>query len=283
MSSQTILDRDPDDSDFAQNLRYLCSFYKSTSEVCRKIGINRQQFNKYVAGNSRPSSRTLRIICDFFGVEEYEILSPTNTIKNIVKIKGLKNLVDNETLLIKRVAKLIEIDQESISEYLGYYHTYYQSFSKPGKILKSLTYVYMNNAVASYKRTERLINKSRHEEENFVYKYEGIFILLRDRISMIDRETLTGNEISQTVLYPSFKNKVGRLPGLILGTSGKTSREPICARILMQYIGSNTDVRAAMRTCGLYDLDSPDIDDNIKKSIVNDIPPDQFALRANPQ
>ena len=100
---------------------------------------------------------------------------------------------------------------------------------------------------------------------------------------MIDQEVLTGNEISQTVLYPSFKNKVSRLPGLILGTSGMTSREPICGRIVLEYIGANIDVRAAMRVCGLYDADSPEIDEHIKKSIFNDIAQGQGALRAIPQ
>lgn len=272
----------PDDIDFSQNLRYLCSYYKSTSEVCRRVGINRQQFNKYLTGDSRPSNRTMRIICDFFGVEEYEILSPAGVLKDIVKIKGLKNLDDSETMHIRRMEQLIASSQEGISQYMGYYYMYHYSFTKPDKILKAFSHVFMKNNVASYKRIERLVDRSEPAAESFVYKYEGLFLLLRDRIFMIDVETLTNNEVSQTVLYPSFKNKIGKLPGLTLGASGKTSRDPICARVIFEYIDPSIDMQTAMRSCGLYDADSPEIDDAIKEAIINEISGDQSSLLAIP-
>ena len=41
---------------FAENLRLLCSHYASVAEVCRRIGMNRQQFNKYLSGASTPGT-----------------------------------------------------------------------------------------------------------------------------------------------------------------------------------------------------------------------------------
>jgi hypothetical protein len=39
------------------NLRYLCGYHRSVAEVCRRVAINRQQFNKYLAGaGSNPFS-----------------------------------------------------------------------------------------------------------------------------------------------------------------------------------------------------------------------------------
>ncbi|EAA3799300.1 XRE family transcriptional regulator, partial [Salmonella enterica subsp. enterica] len=32
------------------NLKLLCSHYRSIAEVCRKLAINRAQFNKYLGG-----------------------------------------------------------------------------------------------------------------------------------------------------------------------------------------------------------------------------------------
>ena len=46
-------------------LRLLCSYGRSTSDVCRRAGINRQQFNKYLNGHARPSLPTLRRLADF--------------------------------------------------------------------------------------------------------------------------------------------------------------------------------------------------------------------------
>ncbi|PKL98696.1 MAG: Cro/Cl family transcriptional regulator, partial [Gammaproteobacteria bacterium HGW-Gammaproteobacteria-9] len=54
-------------SHLAENLKLLCSHYRSIAEVCRKLAINRAQFNKYLGGQSRPTPFNLKRIGDFFG------------------------------------------------------------------------------------------------------------------------------------------------------------------------------------------------------------------------
>lgn len=54
---------------FAENLRLLCSYEKSVSAVCRSVGINRQQFSKYLSGANQPSTNNLRRICDHLQVQ----------------------------------------------------------------------------------------------------------------------------------------------------------------------------------------------------------------------
>lgn len=60
----------------AENLKLLTGYYKSVAEVCRRLEINRQQFNKYLNGSTLPSRHTFQRICNFFGVEDYELLLP---------------------------------------------------------------------------------------------------------------------------------------------------------------------------------------------------------------
>ena len=55
-------------TDFSANLNLLCSYQRSIAEVCRKLKLNRQQFNRYLNGQSRPSRHNMRRICDYFGV-----------------------------------------------------------------------------------------------------------------------------------------------------------------------------------------------------------------------
>ncbi len=267
-------------SDFSRNLRYLCSYYHSTSEICRRLGINRQQFNKYVSGLSRPSNRNMRLICDFFGVEEYEILAPFQQLKKIIEIKGVRNVDDAENVVVRQIEATLRAGQSEISPYFGFYFTYYYSFSRPGKILKSILHVFETDGVASYKRMERLIEKDSDRDASFVYKYAGVVMRFRDRLFMIDREALTGAEISQTVLYPSFKNRLDILTGLTLGTAGRTSREPICSRIVLEYLGMDTDLRSALGKCGLYGAGDAQVSAEIEKLIRNQIPPEEFSLRA---
>lgn len=49
--------------EFCENLHMLCSNYRSIAGVCRKLGINRAQFNRYLNGAGKPSSHTLRRGC----------------------------------------------------------------------------------------------------------------------------------------------------------------------------------------------------------------------------
>lgn len=59
----------------ARNLQLLCGQIGSANFVCRELGINRQQFEKYLKGRSFPSSSTLEKICDYFHISEEELCS----------------------------------------------------------------------------------------------------------------------------------------------------------------------------------------------------------------
>src|SRR5437762_953001 len=78
-----------DTENLSANLRHLCAHYGSVAEVCRRAGINRQQFNKYLNGSSAPSLRNLRRISTFFGVDEYEItLAHEDFVSSVVPKRG---------------------------------------------------------------------------------------------------------------------------------------------------------------------------------------------------
>src|SRR3990167_1650933 len=70
------------------NLKLLCSHYRSIAEVCRKLAINRAQFNKYLSGQSRPTAHNLKRICDFFGVEAYELNLPGEQFAHLIGARG---------------------------------------------------------------------------------------------------------------------------------------------------------------------------------------------------
>ena len=73
--------------EFCENLRMLCTYYRSVADVCRKLNVNRAQFNRYLNGTSKPSSHTLERICDFFGVEPAEIYLPREHFHQIIQVR----------------------------------------------------------------------------------------------------------------------------------------------------------------------------------------------------
>ena len=95
-----------------------------------------------------------------------------------------------------------------------------------------------------------------------------------------DYETLTGLEMTQTILFPSFKNRVTRLTGLKLGVSGSGERMPCCARVVYEYLGHTIEVRRALRLCGLYELDDERVDEATRRAVTNDIAPGEWHFRA---
>ncbi len=65
---------------FGSNLRRLARSYPSVSALCRQLGINRTQFNRYLSGESYPRPDVLDQICRFFGVDARILLKPLDKI-----------------------------------------------------------------------------------------------------------------------------------------------------------------------------------------------------------
>ena len=65
---------------FGDNLRKLCEGHASVSGVCRALGINRTQFNRYMSGESFPRPDVLYRICAFFEVDSRILLEPVEEI-----------------------------------------------------------------------------------------------------------------------------------------------------------------------------------------------------------
>lgn len=265
--------------EFARNLRLLCSYYKSIAEVCRRLNINRPQFNRYLSGRYKPSASTLRRFCEFFGVEEHEILLPHSQFQRLVQVRPRARLeVPDAMPEVEHLARLEQLGSQGMDRYLGYYFEYYLSMASPGKLLRTLVCLEQRDGRVHYQRTERMVphpgGRPCHN------RYLGTAHCLSDRIFMVDYESLNGHEISQTILFPSFKNRVSRLTGLKIGVADNSERMPCCVRVLYEYLGQKVDLRRALALCGLYELDSPQIEESIRKAVHNDLAPQEWHFRA---
>lgn len=65
---------------FGANLRQLSASAKSISALCRELGINRTQYNRYLAGESFPRPDILHRICEHFDVDARILLEPVDSI-----------------------------------------------------------------------------------------------------------------------------------------------------------------------------------------------------------
>ncbi|PKG63518.1 MULTISPECIES: helix-turn-helix domain-containing protein [Pseudoalteromonas] len=265
--------------DFAKNLKLLCSYFKSIAEVCRRLSFNRAQFNRYLNGQHKPSANTMLRICEFFGVEEFEIMLPHNQFKLLIQVRPK---LQEEAVITnpenEHLKALEKSGTHDLDKYLGYYFEYYMSMAHPGKLLRTLVCFEKKGQKVYYQRTERIIELPHNKAYHCIYL--GMASFLVDRIFMVDYESLTKHEISQTILFPTFKNRISQLKGLKIGVSGSGERMPICTRVIYEYLGASINVKKALSLCGLYNLSTNEIDDSIKLAVKNDMADNEVHFRA---
>lgn len=267
------------DGHLSKNLSILCGYYPSIADICRKLAFNRQQFNKYLGGQSRPSRRNMRRICDFFGVTESEILLEPERFEEIVSLR--RRPVSDERLSqpLKHLETLYNASA-SLERYAGFYYRYFYSFGYPGKIIKSLCSIHESNGKYFWKNIER-VRGSDSDTGTTVNKYEGVAFLIADRIFIIEHETLMRNSITQVTLYPSYRSRVDRLVGIQTGGPVRRGRKPGASKVLLEYLGRNVDVRRALAQSGLLERDDPRLPADTLSMIKNEIPRDGFVLEVD--
>ena len=270
----------PDLADFSANLRLSCSHHRSIAEVCRRLSLNRPQFNRYLAGQSRPAAHTLRKMGDFFGFELHEWWLPHADFAQLLSVKPKQESASlgpaapapqpNQHLGL--MATLGTSGAAAMTRYLGSYFEYYRSMSYPDKVLRSLVCMVraspMRGAGVRYVRWERLAlpGADRSVER---CRYEGSAYLLNERIFMLDIESFTENELTQTVCFPSYRSRVTRLSGLKIGVSASEPRSPCCARVVLEFLGARINLRQALAQCGLFDPVGCEVDAEILRLIDN--------------
>lgn len=265
--------------DFAQNLRLLCSYHKSIAEVCRRLEINRPQFNRYLSGRYKPSANTLRRLCDFFGVEVHEILLPHDQFQHLIQVRPDPLGTPSPANIIgEHLEHLCQSGSSGLERYLGYYFEYYLSMSTPGKLIRTLISLERQDGHYLFQRTERM--QSEPGQPACHNRYQGAAFLLSDRLFLVDYETLNRHEVTQTILFPSFRNRLTRLTGLRIGVSDNSERMPCCTRVLYEYLGTGIRVRKALAMCGLIDPKSEGLDPCIAQAVDNEMQAGEIHFRA---
>ena len=168
---------------FAENLRRECSRYNSIASVCTGIGINRQQFNKYLAGGSIPSALTLRKICHFLEISEQSLFVGGAT-ERPARSMLQHDLEVGRGPLAALARGFRNFDSQVNDVPSGMYFCYFPLPNVPGMFLRSLvvvnrmsrgtTFVRLTNLPFS-KNTNLSLAKGRHSGVVFANETEIYF------------------------------------------------------------------------------------------------------------
>lgn len=262
--------------EFSVNLALLCSYHASIAEVCRKLSFNRQQFNKYLSGQSRPSRRNMRRICDFFGVTEAELLMDTDKFEDLISLRrkpvpqeGLSRPLQHLNSLHKK--------SQSLEKYIGFYFRYFFSFGNQGLVIRSLASIHQEDEKYYWKNIEVLRDPDTGRSAG-VNKYDGACFYLADRIYIMEYETLQVGSITQVTLYPSHRHRLDWLVGIQMGAPTRRGRKPGASKVLLEYLGRDINVRAALSKTGLFSPEDGRVRKETLDLIKNEIAPGAFVL-----
>ena len=248
----------------SNNLRYLCGFERSVSEVCRAIGFNRQQFSKYLSGASQPSPYNLQRICDYFGIRPATIHLPHEEFIEIVPSPARKNKNGPEPPIHRHLLSAFRGHARSLRPYLGFYLTHCYTTSWEGHILRALTHLYESDELIATKSIERI--RDPQDRTLFLSKYDGLAALLGNRLFIVEYQSHAKDAIVETVLYPRGRGQLLFLRGTTFGISS-LQRNPYVSRSVWQYLGATVDLRVAMRLIGLFPADSSEINPQVRDSL----------------
>ena len=111
------------------NLRALCREHGSVAAICREMGVNRQQFDRYLTMDALPNKATTERICRYFAIEEAELYrdpAATNasgpTARSRAAGKGIGSATEGTI-----AARIFSTPRPAIEP--GFYQTF---FSLPG-------------------------------------------------------------------------------------------------------------------------------------------------------
>lgn len=236
---------------FCANLKYACSTRGSISLFCREIGVNRQQFNRYIHGQSRPSAHNLLRIASAFGLTPEEFTIAPEEFR--FRLASGHAPPDPRHPLLDAFPG----DLAALRRYLGFYQSYHLSLSWPGHVVCSCAHLREEEGHVVVTTLERIEDAESGIRQRS--RYVGLAAFCRNRIFLTERTRGDAPTFGQTVLMPFEVHQRLFLRGVTMGVSWRKDNQPYASRMIWRYHGNQTDRRALIKRCGSYRLTSGDL------------------------
>lgn len=229
---------------FGDNLRILANTFPSVSQLCRELGINRTQFNRYLSGESFPRPDVLHRICTFFDVDSRILLEP---IENLQPDRG----VLNHPLIADYIgAGVNAIPQDVFPD--GFYRFSRPSFTETDLIITGLVYVFRRDEhtfIRGYEPRDAM----RHQglpTDSPTREFRGVILPQEDGIAaLVSHRHTMATSFNYLSRVASFQNHFWT------GYATRTVRETVtgrrAARLVYEYLGTfGPEVLQAARSIG---------------------------------
>ncbi len=234
---------------FGANLRILARDYPSISELSRRLGINRTQFNRYLAGDSFPRPDVLARICDFFGVDARVLLDPVESFDT-----------DHAVLAGPELGAFLGaglLPPETMFP-SGFYRFTRKSFVDNTRFALGLVWVWRNSNGACFMRgyeAREAIRQQGLPVGPHLREFRGLVMQQENGISiMVSRRGAMTSSFNFLHPMTSFQNNF--FVGFVTRTIPEAVESTRAVRMVYEHLGRNgSAARAVARQAGLIEED----------------------------
>lgn len=253
-------------SSFSQNLRWLCAEAGPIAQTCRGIGINRQQFNRYLNGGGIPSAHNLRRIEKYFALSENALFAPHTDFCSAQAAQPPQSAAAQ----LQPFNQLFQNQARPLRRFLGVYHAYYCTPTWPGQVLRSLIQLRAEEGLVVTHTYERAssVDGSIHQRG----RYHGLASFQGNRLCMYETPRRIGGFLSETVLMPEHPQQTSYLQGLTLGVAARPDQQPFSTRTIWVRIADRMTAREALELTGAYPKDSSRLDPKVRRLLGDQLP-----------
>jgi len=235
---------------FADNLRALCTRHGSIAAVCAAIGMNRQQFNKYLSGSTLPNAPALERICSFFGV-------PPDSLFQAPQAGGSAVLPEAAAAALERM--------RASTLRPGCYHFYTPWPREPQKCVRSALFIYRKDGLTLFSRFTKFRQPGLRQRYFLSGRHDGVvlesdkarYLLATNRKGYSEASLVTIG--AESALSPDFMSGLA----LVMDPSGR----PLSIRATLEYRGSATLLRRIISEACVMPLSDPSIPEEVRQSV----------------
>lgn len=234
----------------ARNLHKLASQSGNISELCRNIGVNRTQFNRYLAGTAFPRPDVLYRICAHFRVDANILLRPLEA------TVSARPEQEAATPTLPRGKPGRPFDHYLLPD--GLYRYWRKSFRQPRLAYKGMALITTNGAEKHWKGYDLHDQPIRDGGRRFARSshYDGVLIQQFDGFALMSR-TPYSDVMNFTYFEYGLDGLLDYYSGLSFVARRRLPEASRLSAIIMQRLPETCSAALTWaRDCGSHELDS---------------------------
>ena len=156
------------------NLRSLCREHGSVAAICREMGVNRQQFDRYLTMDALPNKATTERICRYFAIEEAELYRDPASAghpRAVAKPPAKPPAASNEGPI---AARIFSTPRPAIEP--GFYQTFFALPGNRDELVCSITAIRVEEDRITFRRLTGLAETRGTTWSHFRGDHEGVVL-----------------------------------------------------------------------------------------------------------